>query len=181
MLRDGDENASLAESLTTLGTILSRRKNFAQAALSFAEAKESALLVRDTERAGSALLTQLEELQEFLESAEYDSIYSEAAELLANSPRLQTIDRLNRAAINSSVVSTDFNWENFSLPDAVRAYEGEIILRAITDSNGRVTKAATLLGLSHQNLSLILHQRHRELKKYCVQRKPRTVNKTKTH
>jgi tetratricopeptide (TPR) repeat protein len=181
MLRDGDENASLAESLTTLGTILSRRKNFAQAALSFTEAKESALLVRDAERAGSALLTQLEELQEFLEPAEYDKVYSEAAGLLENSPRLQTVDRLNRAAMNISVVSTNFNWENFSLPDAVMAYEGEIILKAITESNGRVTKAATLLGLSHQNLSLILHQRHRELKKHCVQRKPRTVNKAKTH
>jgi Na+-transporting NADH:ubiquinone oxidoreductase subunit NqrA len=46
-------------------------------------------------------------------------------------------------------------------------------LKALNDAGGRVTKAAQLLGMPHQSLSIILHNRHKELKQYCMQRKPR--------
>jgi tetratricopeptide (TPR) repeat protein len=211
MLREGGEQAVLAESLTTLGVVLSRQGNFADAIHSFVEAKDAALMVGDRESAGNAVLTQLEELQSDLSPAVFRSLYLEADELLKGSPKFGTFDRLQtiaRRQFESAEPETeesedskkmakllsyadkldslfegkpDFNWENFSLPDAVRNYEGEIILKALTDSSGRVTKAARLLGLSHQNLSLILHQRHRDLKEHCVQRKPRSKSKVKTH
>ncbi len=215
MVRGGDESSVLSESLNTLGTVLSRQENFAEAKRSFIEAKKAAVSVGDTESAGTAVLTQIEELQSTLTSDEFRALYLEADELLRQSPRPATIDRLQRVAkkqleISDNAVSEistdsqkmakllsyadkldslfenevsqpDFSWENFSLPEAVLTYEGEIILKAINDSNGRVTKAAQLLGLSHQNLSLILHQRHKELKKHCVQRKPRSKPLLKTH
>lgn len=206
LIREGGENAWLAESLTTLGVVLSRGGNFTEAASAFVEAKETALKVGDNESAGIAVLTQVEELQNNLTPAVVRSLFLEADMLLKNSPRIGTINRLQTVArkqfeigdnengaqpdsakmakllsyadkLDSLFEDKDgqaFNWEDFSLPDAVREYEGEIILKALTETSGRVTKAALLLGLSHQNLSLILHQRHKDLKKYCVQRKPRT-------
>jgi tetratricopeptide (TPR) repeat protein len=211
MVRKGGEQSLLAECLTTLGVVLSRQANFAEAVHAFVEAKEAALLVGDLESAGNAVLTQLEELQPDLSPAVFRSLYIEADELLKKSPRLSTLDRLQaitrkqmeagKAETEESADSqkmakllsyadkldtlfenkAEFSWENFSLPDAVKIYEGEIIMKALIESSGRVTKAAKMLGLSHQNLSLILHQRHRELKKYCVHRKPRSKSVVKTH
>lgn len=219
LVRNGEEKSALAESLTTLGTILSRRGNFAEAIHSFVEAKETALSTENKESAGNAVLTQIEELQADLSPSVFRALYLEADELLKDSPRPGTVKRLRNVAKKQfellpltedsqplSEGSTDsqkmakllryadkldslfenkaggaFDWETFSLPDAVRTYEGEIILKALTDSSGRVTKAAQLLGVSHQNLSLILHQRHKDLKKYCVQRKPRSRSKVKVH
>jgi tetratricopeptide (TPR) repeat protein len=187
MLRDGGEQASLAQSLTTLAKILSRRQHFAPAMRSFTEAKDAALLVGDKESAGNALLTQIEELYLVLSPEEFNDLYTEAGDLLRNSAKLTTLKRLRETAKTAGTVglantaSLNFSWENFHLPDAVRNYEGEIILRALNESGGRVTKAAKMLGLSHQNLSLILHQRHRDLKEHCVKRKPRSTSKVKTH
>jgi tetratricopeptide (TPR) repeat protein len=185
MLREGGENATLAESLTTLGVVMSRGGNLTEAIHSFVEAKEIALMVGDTESAGNAVLTQIEELQSDLTPMVFRSLYLEADGLLKNSPKLSTISRLQKIArkhfeINEKVELT-INWENFSLPEAIRLYEGEIILKALNETSGRVTKAAQLLGVSHQNLSGILHQRHKELKDYCVKRKPRHESKVKTH
>jgi tetratricopeptide (TPR) repeat protein len=214
MLREGGEQATLAESLTTLGVVLSRGGNFTEAIHTFVQAREAALTVGDMESAGNAVLTQIEELQADLSPAVFSALYLEADELLKNSPKPSTVNRLQKIAKRQiemghvqAEVSTDsekmakllkyadkldslfegeaaepvFNWENFSLPEAVRTYEGEIILKALTESKGRVTRAAQMLGLSHQNLSLILHQRHKELKKNCVQRKPRSKPQLKTH
>lgn len=212
MLREGGEQATLAESLTTLGVVLSRGGNFDEAIHSFVEAKEAALKVNDLESAGNAILTQIEELQADLSPAVFRSLYLKADELLKNSPKLSTIDRLQKIARKQFEISPEmpaedsekiakllkyadkldslfenkadrsaFSWKNFSLPEAVLAYEAEIILKALNETGGRITKAAQLLGLSHQNLSLILHQRHKDLKTNCAPRKPRSKSKVKIH
>jgi DNA-binding NtrC family response regulator len=93
---------------------------------------------------------------------------------------LSYVDKLDSLFANKADKAV-FSWENFSLPEAVRNYEGEMILKALKETSGRITKAAQLLGLSHQNLSLILHQRHKDLKTNCAPRKPRTRSKMKTH
>lgn len=190
MLRKGGENATLAESLTTLGVVLSRGGNVDQAIRTFTDAKETALKVGDMESAGNAVLTQIEELQANLTSIVIRSLYLEADELLKNSPKISTISRLQRIARKQfetgnpeSVLKREkyFNWKNFSLPEAVHAYERELILKALNETGGRVTKAAGLLGVSHQSLSLILHQRHKDLQQYRVQRRRRSGLKAKNH
>jgi tetratricopeptide (TPR) repeat protein len=50
------------------------------------------------------------------------------------------------------------------LSDEVRLYEAELIRDALRRANGRITRAAHLLGISHQNLSQILKNRHKELR-----------------
>jgi DNA-binding NtrC family response regulator len=164
---------------------MSRGGNLTEAINSFVEAKETALMVGDSESAGNAVLTQIEELQPDLTPMVFRSLYLEADELLKNSPKINTVSRLQKIARKhfemSEKAESSFNWENFLLPEAVRVYEGEIILKALNETRGRVTRAAQLLGVSHQNLSGILHQRHKELKQYCVRRKSRTESKVRAH
>lgn len=50
-----------------------------------------------------------------------------------------------------------------TLVEEVRRYEGELISQALVTSKGSVTRAAHLLGVSHQRLIYILESRHREL------------------
>jgi tetratricopeptide (TPR) repeat protein len=182
MVSAGDEKSILSESLTTLGMVLTRRGALKEAIRTFTEAKETALGVGDKESAGNAVLTHIEEFQPNLTQIVFRSLYLEADELLKNSPKAGTVSRLQRVARRQfEMGDTDalsesektFNWINFSLPEAVRLYERSFILKALNESRGRVTKAARLLGMSHQSLSLILHQRHRDLQQYCVQRKSR--------
>ena len=56
--------------------------------------------------------------------------------------------------------------EGFSLPDAALAFEARYIAFALQTNAGSVTKAAKLLGISHQNLSLQLTQRHQTLRSF---------------
>ncbi len=190
MLRKGDEKAILAESLTTLGVVLSRGGNIDEAIGTFTNAKETALKVGDMESAGNTVLTQIEELQVNLTAIVFRSLYLEADELLRKSPKISTINRLQKIARKQfeignpeSVLKREkyFNWKNFSLPEAVHSYERALILKALNEAGGRITKAAGLLGVSHQSLSMTLHQRHKDLQQYSVQRKRRSGLKAENH
>ena len=50
-----------------------------------------------------------------------------------------------------------------SLEAEVLSYEGELIRRALATSGGSVTRAARLLGITHQGLAFILNGRHKSL------------------
>jgi DNA-binding NtrC family response regulator len=54
-------------------------------------------------------------------------------------------------------------WAEFSLVEEVRRYEEGFIERALKESRGRITHAARLLGLKHQNLISIIKTRHKRL------------------
>jgi len=53
--------------------------------------------------------------------------------------------------------------EGCSLETEVRRYEGELIRHALEEEKGSVTRAARLLGVTHQGLAFILHGRQKEL------------------
>jgi tetratricopeptide (TPR) repeat protein len=179
----GDEKSILAESLTTLAIVLNRGGNTDEAIRTFNEAKETALMVGDKEGAGNAVLTYIEELRAELSPIVFRGLYLEADELLRDSPKRSNAARLQQIARRyfesgdpGSILKKKkyFDWKNFSLPEAVCAYERELIIKALNEAGGRVTKAAALLGLSHQNLSSILRQRHKNLLNYSVQRRRRS-------
>jgi tetratricopeptide (TPR) repeat protein len=183
LISSGDSKSLLAESLTTLAIVLSRGGNVDKAIETFMEAKEVALTVGDRESAGNALLTQIEELQSGLTPIVFRSLYLEADELLRESPKTSTGKRLQRIARRQFEMDNPashlkrekyFDWENFSLPKTIHIYEKELIRKALREAKGRVTKAAGLLGVSHQNLSTILNKRHQELRKHTVRRKSRS-------
>lgn len=182
IVRDGDEKSVLTESLTTLGVVLSRGGNVDYAVSIFQEAKETALSVGDAEGAGDAVLTQLEELYKEFTPIVFRNLYLEADDLLKNSPKISNVDRLQKIAKKqfeignrASLLKNEkyFDWVGFCLPNAVHAYEKDLILKALNEAEGRLTRAAKLLGVSHQSLSLILHQRHKDLQEFRIVRKPR--------
>jgi transcriptional regulator with PAS, ATPase and Fis domain len=51
----------------------------------------------------------------------------------------------------------------FSLDGEVLRYEGSLIRKALEEAGGSVTRAARLLGVTHQGLAFILNGRHSDL------------------
>lgn len=60
-----------------------------------------------------------------------------------------------------------------SLEDEMLRYEGGLIKRALETSGGSVTRAARLLGITHQGLAFILNGRHKDLLSVRTPVKPR--------
>jgi DNA-binding NtrC family response regulator len=54
-------------------------------------------------------------------------------------------------------------WAGCSLDSEVHIYEGNLIRMALKAAQGHITRAARLLGMTHQRLSSILQERHRDL------------------
>lgn len=51
------------------------------------------------------------------------------------------------------------------LDEAMKQHEGELIRQALHRAQGSITRAARLLGITHQRLSYLLRERHKELMK----------------
>jgi hypothetical protein len=60
-----------------------------------------------------------------------------------------------------------------SLEEQVLSYEGELIRRALQAAEGSVTRAARILGITHQGLAFILNGRHKDLLAARKPAKPR--------
>jgi CheY-like chemotaxis protein len=168
MLEADDQQALFAEALTTRGIVLARLGQHQQARLTLQNALEVAQQAGDSEDAGLAALSIIEELGEHLSPDDLSLTYQRAADLLATSRNLSTHARLSACASRVLFLignlPTPSAWRNFSLKEALRRYEARIIERALKDADGIVTRAAQLLGFSHHN-SLIhrLNTKHREL------------------
>ena len=175
----GDEYFSLAESLTTLGTVFARQGSYGDAKESFEKAIEAANYVNDPVNAGLAMITQIEELQAILSVEEKKELYKKASKLLSATNRALIQKRLVNAEQICLNQTSSSKWENFSLNEEVLKFEAGFITQALKETNGAVTKAATLLGLSHQHLSLLLKTRHIALASIKKPRKKRSDRKRK--
>jgi tetratricopeptide (TPR) repeat protein len=60
-------------------------------------------------------------------------------------------------------VGSPQKWAGCSLENEVLRYEGELIQRALETASGSVTRAARMLGITHQGLAFILNGRHKSL------------------
>lgn len=159
-----------------------KESSFQEAKKCFEEAANSAQAVGDTEDAGAALLTLIEELRERLSDAEARDFCLRAEEILPKTSRNTTLLRLKNISREflqpgqkSFIADKDEKWKGFSLPAEVKKFEAKIVFEALQDADGKVTKAAEFLGISHQTLSLLLKQRHRNLAAVKKPRKPRTI------
>jgi CheY-like chemotaxis protein len=176
-LRKGGEQAVLAEALTTHASALARLGNDARARAFFEEAIAVAETAGDPEGAGRAKLSIVEELGEKLSIEELTSIYCSAIDLLKGSQDPSTAKRLiscakklfdvvKRLELKPEEELQDLTWERFSFKQHLRAWEREVIERALRDARGSVTKAARLLGFRHhQSLISLINSRHKELLK----------------
>jgi tetratricopeptide (TPR) repeat protein len=174
-LKRGGEQAVLAEALTTHGKALARLKQTQIARTTLDEAVAIAQNAGSPNRSGLAAVTAIEELGDLSIDALQD-YYRTAETLLSKSqnPSIRTrlgecARRVLAAALTNVEEATPATTDaveltpGFSLDSEVLRYEGNLIRRALEESGGSVTRAARLLGVTHQGLAFILNGRHSDL------------------
>ncbi|MEP6742006.1 MAG: helix-turn-helix domain-containing protein [bacterium] len=192
VLKEGDELSLFAEALTTHGTALARLGNFSKARATLEKAIRVAHDAGDPESGGVAALAVVEELASHLPFSDLLAYYRMAEAELENSQHPEIQNRLGKAARrflvthvaaiaqptndahlpvetpNDSQAAPEvsglpgFNID-VSLEQHVLRYEGDLISRALAASDGSVTRAARMLGITHQGLAFILNGRHKDL------------------
>ncbi|MGI9107128.1 MAG: response regulator [Pyrinomonadaceae bacterium] len=178
-LEEGSEQHLLAEALTTHGIALRRIGQNTRALLTLQRAIVVAEQAGDLEGAGQAALTAIEELGEQFTPADLGDLYERAAEFLRTSQHPGILVRLIECArrvvyIIAPHVRQPIRQEsvvkfvapavyNFSFWQEVERYEAYLIERGLKDAEGHISRAANLLGLSHQSLDGLLKGRHKKL------------------
>lgn len=170
-LRAGGEQTVLAEALTTHGKALARLSQAPVAKSALDQAVEIARTAGNPDRGGIAAVTAIEELSTYLSPEVLQDYYRTAEQLLANSQNLSLKNRLGECARRVLSISLAQQAEQssasmppgFSLDAEVLRYEGSLIRRALEESGGSVTRAARMLGVTHQGLAFILNGRHSDL------------------
>ena len=142
----------------------------------------------DPDTAGIAALTIVEELESVVAQPERRSYYLRAESMLARSQHsgvqsrlgecarrilrgVEELNPLNAVSIgngnkHSAAVAAETEtgaWTGGSLEELVLKFEGDLIRRALEVSRGSVTRAARLLGITHQGLAFIINGRHKSL------------------
>jgi len=173
-LEKGDEQAVLAEALTTHGVALARLGDYPSAKRLLQRAIEVAETTGDPEGVGRAKLSIIEELSGQTPAPQLVSIYQSAAELLRQSQDPSTSKRLIACAQKvieglgtaefQGYEAMDLSWASFKRE--IGKAEPALVARALRDAEGSVTKAARLLGFKHhQSLISIVNTRHKDLLK----------------
>lgn len=163
----GDASALLAEALTLQGVIWARLWAFDASVNILRRAAEVAEGAGALTSAGRAALTLIEEhgATRRLPAAEVSDAYLRADRLLRNTQDAEDGERLRAGArvVIGRLSDTPIHDKNFSLYGAVQDFEAKLIGQALEETGGSVTKAARILGLSHQTLIAILKTRHKGL------------------
>jgi tetratricopeptide (TPR) repeat protein len=166
-LEKGDESALLADALTLQGVIWARLWEYQRSINVLRRAAEVAETAGALLNAGQAMLTLLEEhgLSRLLPPAEVYDAYQRADVLLKDAQDAEVAARLRACArlVMRRLAETPIHEKNFSLYGAMHEYEARLIEQALEDAGGSVTKAARILGLTHQTLSSKLAGQHRQL------------------
>ncbi len=174
VLEKSGQQCLLAEALTTYGIALARLGKRDQAQFNFQRAMEVAHQVGALNKAGLGALTLIEEVADLAPDV-LDKAYDRAIEWLATSQSQEVLQRLiavtKKIRANSSV---DVNDENASgallntkcdLTQEKLKHERELIRQALAKVDGRLTRAASLLGMTYQGLAYIIEKRHPDLLK----------------
>lgn len=162
----------LADTLITHGIALARMGQPERAQSVFERAVDVAHQVGALNKAGLAALTLIEELDQ----AATETLclaFDRASEWLEDSQSEDLLRRVNKAARKlfgklHEQVDSEKAMENLLGPSPnlhfqVLNYERTLIRHALARANGRVTRAASLLGTSYQGLAYIIGSRHKDL------------------
>lgn len=182
LLKEGGEQTLLAEALTTYGKALARLNQLPKAKATLDQAIRLAQTAGHLEGGGIAAVTAIEELNAQLSIDLLQEYYRTAEELLARSQNRNLITRLGECArrvlaaeytdikvgaagatVNASTLAPVSIPPGFSLDAEVLRYEGSLIRKALEEAGGSVTRAARMLGVTHQGLAFILNGRHSDL------------------
>ncbi len=167
VLETGGEYSLLAEALEAQGIALARMGRYQSALGLLKRSAHIAETAGDLHIAGRMFLTILEELKNFLPPGEVGEMYREADERLGHqldpesSSRLRACARL--AMANAAVAQAEPAGARGSFEEEVHKRESELIRYALDEAGGSVTRAARILGLTHQGLCYIINHRHQQL------------------
>ena len=140
-------------------------------------------LAHADEQPALALLKLIEEqgATHSLHSSEVYELYERADGLLKETQDAETLARLRACArvVIRRLAEPEIGREGFNMYEAVHDFEARLIEQALEEARGSVTKAARLLGLTHQTLGTILNTRHKSLagKRTPVRRRLRSIFK----
>lgn len=162
ILERGGESALLVDALTNKAIIHARLGNHVQSSQTYKEAMKVGEESGARFNVGLAAISMIEELK--LTSRALFRVYRTADECLCKTQDEEVMARLRgcaRLAINQ--LGGPQLDKNFTLKSAMHFLEGKFIEEALTKAEGRITKAASLLGVSHQALRNMLDNRHQDL------------------
>ncbi len=164
VLEQGDDSSLLAEALTTQGSIFAGSGKYDSARSAFNRASEVAAAAGDSHLAAEAQLKMIEEMGSVLSSEELLAAYRSADQYVGDRASQSDLERLRLCgrmviAQLENLVSIQEDVVGGTLEDEVLHYEARLIKQALERANGSVTRAARLLGLTHQGLSNILDGR----------------------
>lgn len=160
------EYSRLSRALALKATALSRLGDHSHSLRTFQLAIDIASDVGAGAHAGRASLAMIEEHGATrLSELEVYAAYKRSDEQLKDSRDLRDVERLRTSAriVMRRLVGTQISDPDFSLNNTLHKYEARFIEAALSKTGGRVSHAAKMLGLSHQTLSTILKNRHRDL------------------
>ena len=163
----GGERALLADALTIQGVALART---GQHEKSINVLKRSLAVAQDSgasSNAAHAALALLEEHGASRRLSDYDlyHTYRRADEHLRDTQDAEDISRLRACArvVTRQLAGAELGERGFSLRKSVLAYEARFVEQALRTTDGRVTRAAHMLGMGYQSFVEILKGRHKRL------------------
>lgn len=113
--------------------------------------------------------------------SEVYELYQRADALLEETGDEEALASLRACArvVMRRLAGPEVGREGFNLYEAVHDFEARLIEQALEEARGSVTKAARLLGLTHQTLGTILNTRHKSLaaKRTPMRRRLRSIFK----
>ena len=183
-LKKSEHLCLMAEALITQGVALARLGQTDRAQFMFRQAIKAAHQVNALNTAGLAALALMEEVWD-LSPATLHAAYRQSREWLANSQSPEITLRLADAAdrivarvqteLSADEATEILLSEPGGLREQLRKYEGVVIKQALSQVNGSVTHAASLLDVNYQTLAYIIETRHPHLlnARTPVRRRPR--------
>ena len=174
VLGKSGQHCLLADALITHGIALARLGKSEQSQFTLQRAVNTAHQFGALNKAGMASLTMIEEI-EGLSPDVQEQAYDCASEWLATSQSQEVLQRViavsKKVRVNPSAemqsedateplpnLKCDLNQEKLKT-------ERELIRQALAKVGGRLTQAASLLGMSYQGLAYIIERRHKDLLK----------------
>jgi tetratricopeptide (TPR) repeat protein len=173
-LEQGGESALFADALVVQGVARARLGDGEGSIGVLRRAAEVAEGAGALTNAGLALLALIEEhgSGRLLTQGEIYKAYRRADRLLKDTQDAEDYARLRACArvVMRRLAGVHTYDKTYSFFSAVHEFEAKIIEQALGEAGGSVTRAAKLLGLTHQTLGTMLSQRHKQL---ADKRKPR--------
>ena len=182
-LERGDESALLADAFTVQGVVWARLRAYEGSVNILRRAADVAETVGALSNAGQAVLTLIEEhgASKRLTPSEVYEAYMRASRLLKGTQDAEDKERLLACSfiVMRQLADPTIHEKNFSLYGALQELEAKLIGQALDAAGGGVTKAARILGLSHQTLNSMLQGRHAGLqeKRTPVKKRLRSIIK----